>query len=155
MKKFLKKFLEFLRKNIFLTIMSLFVLIGGVIILVVTFKFFISGNNEYGTRLNGIGKVEITKKDMTKITSSIEENENVEEASVRLQGKIIYITINYKEGISIEDAKNIASSTLEYFEEDEKNFYDIGYFLTSSGENGINITGNKKAKKESVSFIKS
>ena len=50
----MKKFLNFLKKNIFLTLMSLFVLIGMVIILVVMVDFFISGNNEYGNRLKGI-----------------------------------------------------------------------------------------------------
>ena len=39
--------------NIFLTILSLFVLIGAIIILVVMFKFFISGNDKYGNRRRG------------------------------------------------------------------------------------------------------
>ena len=60
----MKKILGFIKKNIFLTIMSLFVFVGVVIILVVMFKFFISSNNEYGNRLKGIEKVEITNKDI-------------------------------------------------------------------------------------------
>ena len=151
----MKKFVNFLKKNIFLTLMSLFVLIGMVIILVVMVDFFISGNNEYGNRLKGIEKVEISKKDMSEVVKKLEEKEEVEKAIVRVQGKIIYITINYKEGVVLDKAKEIANSTLENFEEDEKNFYDIGYFLTSKGETGFNITGNKKAKKENISFIRS
>lgn len=151
----MKKVLKFLKKHIFLTILSLFVLIGVIIILVVMFNFFISGNNKYGNRLNGIEEVEITDKTIKKIDTKIEEKEEVESASVRIQGKIIYITIKYKEGTSIDKAKEIANSTLENFDEEELNFYDIGYFLTSEGENSFNITGNKKAKKENISYIKS
>ena len=151
----MKKFLRFIKKNIFLIIMSLFVLTGITIILVVMFKFFISGNNEYGNRLNGIEKVEITKKDMSEIASSIEENEMVANASVRLQGKIIYITIKYNEGINKEQAKQVATSTLEKFSAEELEFYDLGYFLSSEGESGFNVTGSKKAKKENISFIRS
>lgn len=151
----MKKFLNFIKKNIFLIIMSLFVLTGIIIILVVMFKFFISGNNKYGNRLDGIEEVEISKKDISEIASSIEENETVASASIRLQGKIIYITIKYKEGINIDQAKQVASSTLEKFSAEELEFYDLGYFLTSEGENGFNITGSKKAKKENISFIRS
>lgn len=153
--KVIKKILNFLKKNIFLTIMSLFVLIGAIIILVVMFKFFINGNNEYGKRLEGIEEVEISKKDMNKIADTIEEKEEVASASVRLQGKIIYLTIKYNEGISLDQAKQVATSTLENFSTEELEFYDLGYFLTSDGENNFNITGSKKAKKESISFIKS
>ena len=151
----MKKVLKFLKKNIFLTILSLFVLTGITIILIVTFKFFISGNNEYGNRLNGIEKVEITKKDMSEIASSIEENEIVKDTSIRLQGKIIYITIKYNEGINKDQAKQVATSTLEKFSTEELEFYDLGYFLSSEGENGFNITGSKKANRENISFIRS
>ena len=151
----MKKFLDFIKKNIFLIIMSLFVLTGIIIILVVMFKFFISGDNEYGNRLDGINKVKITEKDMSKIASSIEENEMVTSANVRIQGKIVDITIKYKEGTNKDQAKQLANSTLENFSAEELEFYDLGYFLTSEGENGFNITGSKKAKKENISFIRS
>ena len=97
----------------------------------------------------------ITKKDMSEIASSIEENEMVKDASVRLQGKIIYITIKYNEEINKDQAKQVATSTLEKFSAEELEFYDLGYFLTSEGENGFNITGSKKAQKENISFIRS
>lgn len=151
----MKKFLNFLKKHIFLTIVGLFVLIGMIVIFVVMFNFFITGNNKYGDRLSGIEKVEITTKDLKEINSKINELESVESATARLQGKIIYITIEYKDGVSIDTAKSVANSTLEFFDDDELDFYDIGYFLTSKGESGFNITGNKKAKKDSISFIKS
>lgn len=151
----MKKFLRFIKKNIFLIIMSLFVLTGITIILVVMFKFFIGGNNEYGNRLDGIEKVKITKKDMSEIETSLEENEMVTQANVRIQGRIVYITIKYKEGINKEQAKQLATSTLEKFSAEELDFYDLGYFLTSEGENNFNITGSKKAKKENISFIRS
>ena len=151
----MKKVLKFLKKNIFLTILSLFVLIGVIIILVVMFKFFISGNDKYGNRLDGINKVEITSKTLSKIDKKIEDEEEVDSASIRIQGKIIYITIKYKEGTSKDRAKEIANSTLEHFDEEELNFYDVGYFLTSKGETEFNITGNKKAKRDNISYIKS
>lgn len=151
----MKKFLRFIKKNIFLIIMSLFVLTGITIILVVMFKFFIGGNNEYGNRLDGIEKVKITKKDMSEIETSLEENEMVTQANVRIQGRIVYITIKYKEGINKDQAKQLATSTLEKFSAEELDFYDLGYFLTSEGENNFNITGSKKAKKENISFIRS
>ena len=151
----MKKILNFMKKNIFLTIISLFILISLIIIAIVSFKFFINGNNKYGNRLDGIEEVEITSEEKKEIASTIEENDNVNNAIVRIQGKIIYITIEYTEETSIDQAKEIANNSLENFSEDELNFYDVGYFLTSSGENKFNITGNKKAAKEGISFIKS
>ena len=152
----LKKIFGIIKKNIFLSIMSLFVLIGGIIIMVVMFKFFISDSNAYDERLDGIKEVEISKKDISKIESKIEENETVASASVRVQGKIIYINLKFNDGVNLDTAKGVATSTLENFSEEELNFYDLGYFLINENESSkFSVTGSKKAKRESISYIKS
>ena len=84
----MKKILNFMKKNIFLTIISLFILISLIIIAIVSFKFFINGNNKYGNRLDGIEEVEITSEEKKEIASTIEENDNVDNNFNKLKDKL-------------------------------------------------------------------
>ena len=70
-----------------------------------------------------------------------------------------YINIKFKAGIGLDKAKEVANLTLEKFDEDEKKFYDIGYYLTQEDESeekkGFVVTGTKNAKLDTISWIKS
>lgn len=155
MKKILSKIWNLIKRHKILTIICTLATIVIIIMMVVLFKFFIGGNDKYGNRLDGIEKVEVTSKEKKELTNALKEYDEVTDASVRLQGKIIYINIKYKEKTSIDTAKKIATSTLENLDKKELKFYDIGYFLTSEGEEKFYITGTKKPKLETISWIKS
>ena len=160
MKKFLKwlKDLIFRHKLLFLICLVAFVII--IVMIYVFFNIFIGGNGKYGDRLKGIETVELSEKTLTKIEKKIEDKEEVTSASVRVQGKIIYIHIELNRKTSLDRAKEIAVTSLEEFSKEEKSFYDFGYSLTQvkedgNDEKGYVVTGTKNAKLDSISWIKS
>ena len=158
--KFLKGIKDLILRHKLLTLICFLALIVVIILISVFFEMFVGGNGKYGTRLNGIEDVTITSKERKEVVTFLEEKETVSNASVRVQGKIVYINITFTRDASIEKAKAVATETLALFEDSEKEFYDFGYFLTQvevedKEDKGYIITGTKNAKLESITWIKS
>lgn len=150
MKKIKNWMLE--HKGLAIVIALAFIIV--VVVLGMFLSMFVGGSkNNYGSRLEGIEKVKINNSKMDEIKNSVKENEAVSNIDVRVQGKIVYISINFNEGTSKDDAKKIASSSLENFSEDELKYYDISYFLVEDkAEDGYVITGNKHPKHEEIGW---
>lgn len=91
--------------------------------------FFGNGEGKYGNRLDGIEEVELSKNQLKDIEKALKEDERIADAKVRLQGKIVYINFEINPDVSTDTAKEIASSTLENFSEEELSFYDFGYLV--------------------------
>ena len=86
----------------------------------------------------------------------VKEVEGVNDVSVRLQGKIVYTTIELSDSISADKAKEIAKNTLDNYTEDELKYYDFSFFLKWKGEESDKvITGNKHHNLEDITWIKS
>lgn len=155
MEKFKKFIME--NKGLFVVVVLFLLLITVVGILFIS-MFFGGSSDRYGNRLEGIEDVAINKEQLEEINVGIEEIEGVEDCSARIQGRIIYFTINYSNDVEVEDAKDIASITLEKFEEDELKYYDISYFLVQTSEEeegGFVITGNKHPQIDTIGWIQS
>ena len=150
-----KKIWNLVKRHKLLTIICSTAIILTVVMIVIFFSFFVSSRDKYGNRLYGIEKVELTSKDKKNIIEELEDNKEVKKATVRIQGKIIYINIKYNENTDLNSAKKIAEASVDELDEKQLKFYDLGYFLTSDGEKGFNITGTKNAKLEKISWIKS
>lgn len=161
MKKFLKGLLNLILRHKLLTIICFLAFIVIIVLISIFFNMFVSGAGKYGTRLNGIEEVTISTKEKKEVVTFLKEKTDfVTDASVRTQGKIVYINITFTRQTSLDKAKAIATETLALFDEDEKSFYDYGYFLTqeeveNKEDKGYIITGTKNAKLESISWIKS
>ena len=155
MKKIFNNMWKLIKRHKLLTIICSLAIILIIVMSVALFSFFVGGNDKYGNRLDGIKEVKLTSKDKEEITTNIKENDEVTTSSIRVQGKIIYINIKFKEGTKITKAKEIANNTLENIDEEKLEFYDIGYFLTSEGEENFYITGTKNYKLDKISWIKS
>ena len=157
MKRFFNWFKRLILRHKLLTIICFMAFAIIVFMLYIFFSLFIGGNDIYGDRLKGIEKVEISKKELSEVSKKLEGKDEVVKASARIQGKIIYINIKYKDSVSVARAKEIAVGALENFEKEEKSFYDIGFYLTQEKKDnsGFKITGSKNAKLDSVSWIKS
>lgn len=160
MKKFLKSIGKLIsRHKLLFTICTLaFIII--VIMTYIFFNLFIGGADKYGARLNGIEEHEITKSQKKDVVSFLEEKSEVTSASVRIQGKIIYIHIECNRDTSLDRAKEIATESLTKFEDDDKSFYDIAYSLTQvkvedEEDIGFVVTGTKSNKLDNISWIKS
>ena len=108
--------------------------------------------DEYGNRLQDIDKVKISETVISKLEKEMKVLDEVENASYRLQGRLIYISLKMASGVSKDTAKEIATKTLDYFTEDEKKYYDIQIIITTSDENAeYPIIGYKH--KTSTEFV--
>ena len=141
-------------------------IIGGLtlILLIVIFAIFSrmifsTGKGEYGDRLNGLKEI---PKDVTdKVISETKELEQVEKITVRTQGKIVYTTITFTKDTSKDKAKEIATKTLEYYDEDVINCYDFEFLLTQEeqlddegNDKAYTIAGTKHPEKEKISWTR-
>lgn len=94
-------------------------------------SYFVKQNtgDPYGRRL-----IEVKNNDLGNALGDVEkyfkEQENVTGATVRLQGKIIYATVNVNDEVTLEAMQNIATGSLDKIEAEKKDFYDIQFLFT-------------------------
>ena len=134
------------------------------ILLIVLFAIFArmlfsTGKSEYGDRLNNI--VEVKDSVLKEVKNSLEELDQVDKANVRIQGKIIYTTINVKKDTSKDKAKEIATKTLEKYDEEIIECYDFEFLIKQEeelDEEGNNksytIAGTKHPSKDKISWTR-
>ena len=141
-------------------------IVGGlslILIIVIFIMFsrmiFSNGKGEYGDRLNDI--VNIPETINSKVIEEIKTKDEVEDITIRTQGKIVYITITYTENTSKDKAKEIASKALEYYDEEITTCYDFEFFLTQKeklNDEGkdisFTIAGTKHSDREKISWTK-
>lgn len=127
------------------------------LIIFVTMLTLLIGNNKgtYGDRLEGIEKVKLSTNDLNDMSKKVEENDAVEEADFRVQGKIVYVTIKFKEGTNLDSAKEIANNAMKEFSEDEIAFYDLEFFLKENKDKGFVVVGNKHPSVETIGWTNS
>lgn len=156
--KMIEKVKDLISRHKALSIICLLAFIIIVVLLYIFCSVFVGGNDKYGDRLNGIKEVEISKSELSSVKDTIEKNDSVSSAKVRVQGKIVYIDIIFKSEASKDTAKEVANKSLEEFSKKEKNFYDFEFILTQGtkkSDTGFKITGTKGPKTKGISFIKS
>lgn len=143
----MKKLKELWGNNKVLIVLGIILIICLIAIITVTFSFFLGGNKGvYGDRLNGIDKHPVTNNIKSEYKTSLESEKSVTKVSIDTKGKIIYIIINFASDTSLEDAKNLAASSLEKLNEDILSFYDISFTLKcekSENSEGFTILGAK------------
>lgn len=143
----MKKLKELWGNNKVLIVLGIILIICLIAIITVTFSFFLGGNKGvYGDRLNGIDKHPVTNNIKSEYKTSLESEKSVTKVSIDTKGKIIYIIINFVSDTSLEDAKNLAASSIEKLNEDILSFYDIDFTLKcekSENSEGFTILGAK------------
>lgn len=100
------------------------------------YKYFYAGTggSKYGDRLEGIENYPLKDTLVDDIKAIYAQNTSVGEIKTQVQGKIIYITIDFKENIKVASAKDLAIKALQAIGEKNLNYYDVQYILTSSYE---------------------
>lgn len=155
MKEFVKKYKYYL---IILGFILIFLIIIGIF---AKDMFFSSNGSVYGNRLDGIEDYPISDEDISLVVKNLEDNDKVKSAKVRIQGKIVYVTIDYKDDVSLDNAHEIAEKSLLDFNNDIKSFYDFQYILTQDDENTeeedkkFPTMGSKNVSSTTIVWIKS
>ncbi len=143
MKKIKKLWVE----NRVLFVLFLIVIICLFVIAGVAFKYFFGATkSSYGDRLNSIQDIPITDEIKNSVLSKLSEDETILDSKIDVKGKVVYLTINFKEGVSLEDAKNKALASLDYFEETYRTNYDFNYTIkeeTTEANVGFLLMGAK------------
>ena len=126
----------------------LFILIACLIaISVVVVTYFVGdSSSKYGDRLDGIEDYPFDTDMQNEIISKLEENEIVEDVTMRVSGKIIYITIIFAPEITLVEGQSIALASLDYFSEETLSFYDLEYMIEAEATEeteGFKIIGAK------------
>ena len=131
---------KFIKEHYILVIIGFLVILFLVFIFIGFRKMYFTSNGDvYGNRLEGIEKVPIKDDVLDKAKKELLDSEKVENVTIRLQGKIVYFTIDYKEDVSIDQAKEIATKTLTEFTEEQKKFYDFSYLFRMKEEGNTEI----------------
>ena len=141
----MKKIKDWAMKNRGIAVILLLTIIFLIILIVIFTELLIGGSsNKYGSRLDGIADVKITKDTYDGVKEELTDTGLIESVEIRLQGKIV------------DKAKEIASLTLDNYQEDELNFYDFSYFLKWESEEETKvITGNKHHNLDEITWVNS
>ena len=150
----MKKIWIFIVDNRIYIVLILFVIFCGFVF--VTMKAYLDPEDEYavyGNRLDGIEKVQITEKKENEVIDFIKEYENVTDASISIQGKIINIIIKAKgKKNTIEKMEEKGVEIIKKFSEEEIKFYDFQFFIKNEEAN-YNLIGYKNKKNDEISWV--
>ena len=151
----MKKIKEFYNENRVFTILMGIVIICVVLIASVMLKYFFFGNgsNPYGDRLKDAKKYAITDKLKNDITTSLESDEAIKNASIKVIVRTVYIQMEFNQGVALKDAEGKALSVLEKFSEGQMGYYDIEFILTEESTNdseGFTIMGAKNVNGSNI-----
>ncbi len=143
----MNKIKKFWNENRVLFVLFLIVLVCILLILGVLLKYFFgSSSSSYGKRLEGIKEVEVTDEIKNNFLSSMQNDELIENVAIKSRGKIIYISLSFKDGVSLVEAQSKALASLMAFEQKYLDFYDFNYTLkgnATENSEGFLIMGAK------------
>lgn len=123
--------------NTMLWILVVILLVCFLLIGFLFYKYFYSGisTSKYGdTRLEGIENYPLSENLESEINELYKEEKSVNKVKVDVEGRIIYIIVDFKESIKVDSAKSIATKALDKIGEENLKFYEVQYILTYSGE---------------------
>ena len=115
------------------------------------YKYFYAGisTSKYGdTRLEGIENYKLSDSLEDDIKSIYSNQKSVGNVKVNVEGRIIYITVDFVESVKVDAAKTLAIKALDKIGEENLKYYEIQFILTYSGatENtNFPVFGSKNA----------
>ena len=116
----------------------------------------INNNNkgEYGDRLKGIEKVEISQKQENNIEKDLSKEDLVEKVKYNLRGRLVNITLEVKDELEIATLKEIGNKILTYFDENQLSYYDIQILVNSDNKKSEKypIIGYKHKTRDTINW---
>ena len=145
----MKKLKDLWDQNRVMVVLFAIIFVCAIIVIgVVITSFLGSSKSVYGERLEGIENVQITDEIQNHFIEKLKEDELLENVTIKSKGKIVYVTMNFKENVSLVEAESKALASLSLFEENYLNFYDFHYTLKQNAtetNEGFLIMGAKNA----------
>lgn len=142
----MKKLKKIWQENSVLLVLFIILIACLIAISVVVITYFVGdSSSKYGERLDGISEHEFKESEQKEIISKLKEDKLVEDATLRISGKTIYVTIKFKTKTTLVEAESKALASLEYFKEDILGFYDIEFLIEAEStkeEEGFQIIGS-------------
>jgi len=142
----MKKLKKIWQENSVLFVLFLILIACVIAISVVVITYFVGdSSSKYGDRLDGIEEHPYKEAEQKEFISKLKEDQLIENASVRISGKTIYVTITFDSKITLVEAQGKALASLEYFQEDILKFYDIQYMIeadSTEDKDGFKIMGS-------------
>jgi len=154
----MRKLKAFYRNNRVYVILMGIAVLCLIIVLSILLAYFNSQTRGslYGNRLQGIENVEITDSRLRTIETSLNENNIVEKVNVRVIGRIIYLNFHLVDAAKPTEVKAIAINSLELFNDDEKDFYDMAFLfnrkLVDEEDTSFPVIGNKRGGQSTISW---
>ena len=138
--------------NIILLVLIGILLVCFIAICLLFYKYFYAGisDTKYGDRLDGIEKYVLSTSLQDDIKSIYADTKSVGEVKVNVEGKIIYINIDFVESIKVADAQSLAIKALDKVGEENLTFYEVQFLLTCSDSENFPIFGSKNANRLKV-----
>lgn len=143
---------KFYKENRVFAILMMVVIVCIIIMGIFLLSYFYKGNDKgrYGDRLDGLKTVEMTKSKISDLIDKIKENKQMENVVINVHGKIIYTTLEVKEGTSLDVGKGIALKSIELYSEDFTSYYDYQFLLKENKEDGYVIIGAKSKNNSNI-----
>ncbi len=140
-------------ENRILFVLFLILIICFIAICFVVMSYFVgSSKSVYGDRVKN--KVKVADKMQKEYIDAIELDEMVDEATIRVGVRTIYITLKFNSTASLVEAESKAVASLDALSEDVLAYYDINFILlqddvagdeskgfTLMGSNNVNGSG--------------
>lgn len=147
---------HYIKEHKIVVVAILFLIILLVLSYIAKQVFFSNASNAtYGSRLDGIKEVKITKDDKESLISKLEDDAAVRKCEYSLQGKIVNAIITVNDDVGLDTAKSLASKVLDSFDSDQKKFYDFQVFIKKGNDaSDFPIIGYKQNAKEGFSWTK-
>lgn len=143
----MKKIKEIWRNNKVLFVLFIILIICFAAIVTVALSYFVgTEKSPYGNRLDN--KVKLPKTFEKDIEKSLDADEIIKKSDVRLSVRTIYITIEFENNVTLDQAKDKAISCLEFITEEQLEYYDINYILTkekTEESEGFTIMGARNS----------
>ena len=143
----MKKIKKIWQENSVLIVLGIILIACLVAISVVVVTYFVGdSSSKYGDRLEEIEDYPFDSDMQDEIIAQIKENEIVEDVTMRVSGKIIYVNITFVPATTLVEGQSVALASLEFFSEDTLSFYDLEYMIeaeVTDDAEGFQLIGAK------------
>ena len=114
----MKKIKSIWYENRVLFVLIIILIICAFIVVGVLAKYFFgSSSSKYGDRLDGIEEVIITDEMKNTFLDNMNKDELVENTTIKVIGRVIYVSLDFKDNTSLVEAESRALASLLTFEQ--------------------------------------